>query len=236
MEGWDPLLVREVSHEAVRSGGVRVGSEEASVALLAVTLPRLRSFVLLSSLHLASCNLCHAAIELVTTTLADLPSLRTLNLCGNELQDDSVATLAGALRNAPSLSKLDLSVNQISNEGAESLAEALMPNTSLSVLNLINNTIRDRGARAFYPVLERSVQSLRRLYFNGNAGISPATVERFREIEDSCSFSWEEERILWIGCEKNGASCLFSRAGGMPPGVMRLIMMFSDRHVKASFS
>lgn len=236
MAAWSAGSVQEVSFEVCRGT-----TAEQLLSILAVTLPKLVDFPNLIELHLFAAKLSHPGVRLLAEAVPSLSALRTLNLCGNEMRDDSMMLLAGSLRRHPSLSKLDLSVNRITDHGCESLADALMDSTSVSVLNLVNNYIGDRGARAFFPVLRRPIQTLRRLYIYGSGDdsnmslygrITSSTAEVFRKIEEECDFCWKKERMIWIGHTKHGPECFFSASFGMPPDVIRTIMMYADRHAK----
>lgn len=236
MSMWDPFSVQEVRFDVYAAAWRGRWHSGVPAKLLAATLPRMKLCDKLVDLHLLGGQLSGPSVKLLAAAVPDMLALRTLNVCGNEIDDTGASLLATALRQHPSLSKLDLSVNQIHDAGCESLAEAMMGNHSMSVMNLVNNFIGDRGARAFFPVLQRRIQTLRRLYLNGNEMISTQTVQQFCEIEESCDFRWEQERVIWIGFQKNNASCKFSAAGGMAPGVIRNILMFADQHVKVSCS
>ena len=73
------------------------------------------------------------------------PTLTTLNLFCNRIEDEEVKSLA-ALKTNSSLTVLDLDSNNIREEGAKSLAAALKTNYSLTCLDLRCNKIGDEGA------------------------------------------------------------------------------------------
>ena len=179
---WNPLSVQEVRFDVYAAVWRGRGHCGVPAKLLAVTLPRMKLCDNLVDLHLLGGQLSARSVKLLAAAVPDMLALRTLNVCGNEIDETGASLLATALQQHPSLSKLDLSVNQIHDAGCESLAEALMGNHSMSVLILVQNGIGDRGARAFFPVLQRPIQTLRRLYLNGNGMISTQTVQQFCEI------------------------------------------------------
>jgi len=75
------------------------------------------------------------------------PSLTTLSLPGNLLDDDLVRVLMEGLVRNDTVTSLDLSHNKISNGGARLLSKLLGEESVLTSLNLADNAIRSEGGR-----------------------------------------------------------------------------------------
>ena len=78
--------------------------------------------------------------------------------------DNYIASLAA---NDPTLTTLDIGLNSIDDAGASALAEALLENITLTTLNIPVNNIREDGARALATALQQNA-TLTTLNISGN--------------------------------------------------------------------
>jgi Ran GTPase-activating protein (RanGAP) involved in mRNA processing and transport len=99
------------------------------------------------------------------------PTLQTIDLSDDPIEDAKTITLAHALGANTTLQTLNLSVNNITNTGAIALAHALGANTSLQTLGLTGNEIGDNGVIALAHALKTNT-TLRHLSLGvlGDAG------------------------------------------------------------------
>ena len=125
----------------------------------------------LTELHLSNMemgrNECTALSTLLRWTTT---KLITLNLHGNNINDEEVEVLVDALTNVNTLQDLDLSSNEeITIKGWKAVSTLLeMPGSNLKELDVINNNIGDDGALVFANALANNstVETLN-LYGNG---------------------------------------------------------------------
>jgi len=75
------------------------------------------------------------------------PSLTTLSLPGNLLDDDHLRVLVEGLARNDTVTALDLSHNRVSNGGARLLSKLLGDQSLLASLSLMDNQVRAEGAR-----------------------------------------------------------------------------------------
>jgi Ran GTPase-activating protein (RanGAP) involved in mRNA processing and transport len=80
-------------------------------------------------------------------------TLKTLNLCQNNIGFNGIIFLAAALRVNDSLKHLGLGKNNINAAAMQELCLALMSNTALTHLLLFSNCIEDKGAEALANLL-----------------------------------------------------------------------------------
>ena len=81
-------------------------------------------------------------------------TITSLNIGGNNIEDEGATELAEALKVNKSITTLDLRDNNIGPEGAIALAEALTVNSSITSLDLDNNKIGATGATEWAKALE----------------------------------------------------------------------------------
>jgi hypothetical protein len=93
--------------------------------------------------------------------------LMTLDLSGNNIDDDGAKMIANALIYNNSLKTLYMSSNNIANDGAKAMADALKGNHSLESLILGSNNVCDDGAKAIAGALKVN-HSLKRLDLRDN--------------------------------------------------------------------
>lgn len=118
-----------------------------------------------------------------------LPGLRSLNLGGNELEDEQVEALLGASR--PALAELNLNENQLTDLSLERLAmhDSLL---GLRSLNLWFNQIGDAGFAALFG--SSRMAELEELYIGSNYEADPeAFVAAFSRVQGA------RLRVLEIG-------------------------------------
>ena len=90
---------------------------------------------------------------MIAEVLPRCTALSHLDLRSNHIGNDGAGLIAGVLGQCTALSHLDISHNEIEDEGAGMLAEVLRQCTSLTHLNLKRNAIRDKGAGMLAKVL-----------------------------------------------------------------------------------
>ena len=139
---------------------------------------------------LRTCALCYKGIddeaaETIAKELVEIglglpgcPSLRTLDLRGNQIGDRGAKALASALEHNSLLESLMLDGNHIGDEGAMSLAMALDTNKTLCTLGLAANAIGDAGCTALFEALDRPHPKLTRLLLASNKIFEPELVAR----------------------------------------------------------
>ena len=81
------------------------------------------------------------------------PTLTTLYLSYNQIDDSEASGLAAALQHNSTLTSLDLSGNSIGASGASWLAAALQHNSTLTSLDLSHNNFGDDGISNFAGVI-----------------------------------------------------------------------------------
>ena len=87
--------------------------------------------------------------------LSQNPTLHSLNLRLNRLQDEGGEAIARALLRNSTLCHLHLGANELTGRSAMSLAKALLQNSTLRSLNLSCNTLGVvRNSRRFYKSTE----------------------------------------------------------------------------------
>lgn len=84
--------------------------------------------------------------EILERLQADDPTLTSLSLEANQINDADAAYLAQALKDNTTLTDIDLGYNRISAVGVEHLARALKDNIQLTSLSLRYDDISDAGA------------------------------------------------------------------------------------------
>ena len=93
--------------------------------------------------------------------------LMTLDLSGNNIDDDGAKMIANALIDNNSLKTLYLSSNNIASDGAKAIADAIKGNHCLESLILGSNNICDDGAKAIADTIKVN-HSLKRLDLRDN--------------------------------------------------------------------
>jgi len=112
--------------------------------------PSLTEFSLVSNGSSSTVNGMNTSLR----KLLRYPHLVSLNLYGNNIDDDGARYIADALKVNHSLEELNLRDNKISADGAKQIAYALKVNHSLKSLNLGNNKIGDEGAKQIADALK----------------------------------------------------------------------------------
>lgn len=111
---------------------------------LELLVQQLQKWPTLQTLNLSFDRIDEGALIDVAEQLPNLTALRVLNLSHNSIGDSGARTLAARLRHCP-LETLDLSYNSIGNHGLIALASQLQENESLHTLDLGYNLISDIG-------------------------------------------------------------------------------------------
>ena len=120
-------------------------------------LASLPPYSLLTRLRLKNCGLGkYGRIIAFAEILPTYTALKSLDLCANDLLENSAKCLAEALGKCAQLAELYLGQNKIGKVGACLLMPALSQCSSLVVLQLSNNEIRDEGANALAHFLYNS--------------------------------------------------------------------------------
>ncbi|CDQ65237.1 unnamed protein product [Oncorhynchus mykiss] len=117
-------------------------------------------------LELYCCQLTEKCCENMFRCLANIPSLRELNLSNNNLKDEGVKMLCKAFR-LPTcqLEKLMVSDCKLTEKSCGELVEALSSNlTNLKELDLSGNDLGDRGVKTLYMGLTSRCCTLERLF------------------------------------------------------------------------
>lgn len=106
-------------------------------------------------LDLSSCSLGVAAGDAIGKGLRNHPSLITLNLARNNLEEYGVKKLCKGLHDNNVLKSLDLSRNNMSGRGASGVAQLIAKsNIAIETLSLYGNFIGIEGARFIATALE----------------------------------------------------------------------------------
>lgn len=88
-----------------------------------------------------------AILSSTLLALSSLATIRLLDLCDNQIDDDGAAVLAAVLARLTALEELNLSANLISDRGANAIACSVAQMPLLRILNLSSNHIRQAGAK-----------------------------------------------------------------------------------------
>ena len=91
--------------------------------------------------------------------LKRVPSLATLNLHFNRIDDAGAIAVAEALQHVTNLTALNLSWNRIGNDGAKAIAENLKRVPSLTTLDLSHNKNRPRWCNRYQKRTRESSRS-----------------------------------------------------------------------------
>jgi hypothetical protein len=137
------------------------GLQRLSEGLMAAPSP-------LVQLELREIGATAADLPALTRALPQCPSLTSLSLEGNHLEDAGAVLLAAALSLHPALQCLRLGMCAIGLAGMEALATALQINSTLVLLDLHGNNCECRGAAALAASLTTSNTQLRSLSLADN--------------------------------------------------------------------
>ena len=92
----------------------------------------------------------------IASLAANDPTLTTLDIGLNSIDDAGASALAEALLENITLTTLNIPVNNIREDGARALATALQQNATLTTLNISGNRIGDDGVRALAGALRQN--------------------------------------------------------------------------------
>jgi Leucine-rich repeat (LRR) protein len=107
-----------------------------------VSLDPVVSMLLITSTKLESLKLEKSSITVAAVaTLGYCNTIKTVELPGMNLDDDSAATIAMAIASSKSVEKLDLSNNMLSDTGCEIIMKALDKNTTIKEINVEGNNV-----------------------------------------------------------------------------------------------
>ena len=123
----------------------------------------------LLDLHLGSRRLGNDAMRDVFAALEAtqcLPSLRVINLKGNDLTDAGIIPILDLITPCPELMALNISCNKIGLEGASRLASYLLTNGTLTSLDCSSNPMGDEGVAAVFQCI-----TMVRAEFEAESGI-----------------------------------------------------------------
>lgn len=102
----------------------------------------------------------NGASELFQTLSECRAIISTLDLCGNEIDDDSMVSLADYLRNNQYLQFIDISRCNLSDEGVEALKDMLIGNSTLEVIDLSgNDKITEKSVPYLIEIANKSAVS-----------------------------------------------------------------------------
>jgi len=115
----------------------------------------------LLSLDLANNNIRSEGVKAITKTFVRHTKLtptilESLNLSGNDLNDDDLILLIKELENNPTLSELTLNDNLLTESTATELAKILKTNTKLNILRLTHNPLGSNGIITLTEALKRN--------------------------------------------------------------------------------
>lgn len=105
--------------------------------------------------------------SLVTDALKNNHSLKTLNLSGNQIDDEVVKSLSEVLKTNTILIELNLKNNLIGEDGTIELLDLLKTNTTLKILNIDTNQIGDNVIKELSNQLTRNT-SLKSISLKSN--------------------------------------------------------------------
>ncbi|EPS64565.1 hypothetical protein M569_10211, partial [Genlisea aurea] len=200
------MVSNSPSLENLRCSSTRIASDGglALVKSLGTTCPRLKkldlrdnifgvdvalalsralsAFSELSELYLGYVNLEDEGAAAVADALTgSAPSLRVLDLAGNEITAKAAPALASCISSKRLLSEINLSENELKDEGAISIAKALEEGRrELSELDMSCNGIRRAGARRLAQVFVGKPE-FSSLNINGNF-ISDEGIDEIKEL------------------------------------------------------
>jgi hypothetical protein len=121
----------------------------------------------LTTLDIGLNSIDDAGASALAEALLENITLTTLNIPVNNIRADGARALATALQQNATLTTLNISGNRIGDAGASALAEALLENTTLTTLNIPFNNIHADGARALATALQQNA-TLTTLNISGN--------------------------------------------------------------------
>ncbi|XP_065908363.1 NACHT, LRR and PYD domains-containing protein 3-like isoform X3 [Dysidea avara] len=124
----------------------------------------------LQELYLGWNNLTSAGVIHLVKIMRSSPSLRVLNVTGNEIGDIGVELLCKELPNSNSLTELHIWDCGLSVKGVICIKTLLMENKKLEILNIGDNQIGNQGVSAVCEVLHNNT-NLTKLRMDG-CGIS----------------------------------------------------------------
>ncbi|KAF6778666.1 hypothetical protein AHF37_02108 [Paragonimus kellicotti] len=115
-------------------------------------------------------------------------SIRTLDLSGNELGDQSCQLISDLITLNRKILNLNLSRNRISSQGAEQLGDAISSNDTMERLNLSWNSITGQGAIMIAHGLKENVR-LRQCDLSWNGFAGRAGIEMARVVRENTKLS-----------------------------------------------
>ncbi|XP_056865392.1 RAN GTPase-activating protein 1-like [Raphanus sativus] len=123
----------------------------------------------LTEIYMSYLNLEDEGTEALSEALINsAPSLRVLELAGNDITVESTGKLADCIASKQCLSKLNLSENELKDEGTVLIAKALDEgHDQLAEVDMSTNMMRRAGARALAQTVLKK-QSFKLLNINGN--------------------------------------------------------------------
>ncbi|KAF6163688.1 hypothetical protein GIB67_036148 [Kingdonia uniflora] len=136
----------------------------------------------LTEVYLSYLNLeDEGAIALANALKQSAPSLRVLEMAGNDITVESASTLADCIGTKKFLTKLNLSENELKDEGAILIAKALEEDhEQLKELDMSTNLIRRVGARVLAQAVVHKPE-FKSLNLDGNF-IPDEGIDELREI------------------------------------------------------
>ncbi|XP_056614644.1 NACHT, LRR and PYD domains-containing protein 3-like [Triplophysa dalaica] len=133
-------------------------SDECLIRLLAVVKSSKHALVSKCEVTEESCSALAAVLS------SDSSSLKDLDICRNNLQDDGVKRLSEGLKNTKcELNKLRLRDCGLTEESCSALASVLSSNISVKELDMSNNHLQDSGVKKLQTGLENIHCQLQKL-------------------------------------------------------------------------
>ena len=162
---------------------------------LNLSLSRVTSFFILSSLILINCNIDDNGVQVLTNTKINGTNLKILRLDVNRITDTSAEILSNLVSECTELQHLSLSCNHIGNKGAMALAGAVVSNHSLIELDLQCNAIGDEGALAIAEAIKDFPSEFQLLLWNVN--ITPEGLAKVLEYKQTAKIHEEKTEHTW---------------------------------------